>query len=159
MIQDAPDVPEPDERLQALLPAETEAPAETQALGGALAAALRAGDVVALYGDLGAGKTHLVKGVCAALGVPPASVNSPTFTLVNEYAGHDLPIYHFDAYRVKDVAEFFELGYEDYFYGPGLSLVEWPEHVEPLLPAHTLRLQLTHLGEHRRRIGWRRPDR
>jgi tRNA threonylcarbamoyladenosine biosynthesis protein TsaE len=113
---------------------------------------------VALYGDLGAGKTHLIKGICAALGVPEARVTSPTFTLVNEYAGDAFPIYHIDAYRIRHLDEFFELGYEDYFYGNGLCLIEWPEKVEPLLPAHTLRLQLTHLGGDRRLIERRESE-
>jgi tRNA threonylcarbamoyladenosine biosynthesis protein TsaE len=137
---------------EALLPVETRTPDETKAIGAALAARLSSGDVVALYGDLGAGKTHLVKGIAAALGVPEESVNSPTFTLVNEYTGRDFPLYHFDAYRIRHLDEFFELGYEDYFFGDGLCLIEWPERIEPLLPPATLRLRLSHLGEHRRRI-------
>lgn len=140
--------------IASLLPLETVSPAETLALGERLAAQLGPGDVVALYGELGAGKTHLVKGFCAALGVPEERVHSPTFTIVNEYAGRDLPIYHFDAYRVRRLDEFFELGYEDYFYGDGLCLVEWPEHVEALLPEHTIRLRLTHAGENRRVVAW-----
>ncbi len=135
-----------------LLPAETPSAAATMALGRRLAAHLGPGDVVALYGDLGAGKTHLVKGICAALGVPEAAVTSPTFTLVNEYAGRDFPVYHLDAYRVRRIEEFFELGYEEYVYGEGLCLVEWPEKLEGLLPPHTLRLRLEHLGGHLRRI-------
>lgn len=107
---------------------------------------------MALYGDLGAGKTHLVKGICAAAGIPRGAVTSPTFTLLHEYPGERYPIYHFDAYRIKRIEEFFELGYEDYFYGAGLCLVEWPEHVEALLPEYTLRLRLSHLGGDQRRI-------
>ncbi len=109
---------------------------------------------MALYGDLGTGKTHLVKGICTAYGVPEATVTSPTFTLVNEYAGEAFPIYHLDAYRIERLQEFFELGYEEYFFGDGLCLIEWPAHVEPLLPEHTLRLRLTHLGGNRRRIDF-----
>ncbi len=139
--------------LNALLPAETGSAEATMALGRRLAAHLGPGDVVALYGDLGAGKTHLVKGICAALGVPKALVTSPTFTLVNEYDGRDFPVYHVDVYRVRRVEELFELGYEEYFYGEGLCLIEWPEKVEALLPAHTLRLRLDHLGADRRRIS------
>ena len=137
-----------------LLPTETDSTDATLALGRRLATHLEAGDVVALYGDLGAGKTHLVKGICAAHGVPVAAVTSPTFTLVNEYAGDAFSIYHLDAYRIERLQEFFELGYEEYFYGDGLCLIEWPAHVEPLLPEHTLRLRLTHLGGNRRRIDW-----
>jgi tRNA threonylcarbamoyladenosine biosynthesis protein TsaE len=137
--------------LADLLPAESASPDETVALGRRLADALQPGDVLALYGDLGAGKTHLVKGLCAGLGIPAADVSSPTFTLVNEYDG-DLPVYHIDAYRIERTEEFFELGYETYFFGDGICLVEWPERVEPLVPDHALRLRLTHLGDDRRRI-------
>ncbi|ARA94188.1 MAG: tRNA (adenosine(37)-N6)-threonylcarbamoyltransferase complex ATPase subunit type 1 TsaE [Bacteroidetes bacterium] len=140
-------------------PRETASEAETRALGAELAPRLSPGDVVALYGDLGAGKTQLVKGICAALGVDPTLVSSPTFTIVQEYAGHTGPLYHIDAYRIADPAEFFELGYEEYFYGEGLCFVEWPERVEALLPPHTLRLRLTHAGGDRRRIEPMAPPR
>ncbi len=139
--------------LHDLLPAETASAAETRALGARLAEALGPGLTVALFGDLGAGKTQLVKGIASAFGVPPETVNSPTFTLVNEYAGRDFPIYHIDAYRIRSVDEFFEFGYEDYFFGEGLCLIEWPERIAPLLPEDALRLRLTHLGGDRRRIA------
>jgi len=138
--------------LSDLLPVETDTPEETQAFGAVLAARLGPGDVVALYGDLGAGKTQLVKGVCSALGIRAERVSSPTFNLVHEYAGRDFPVYHFDAYRIRHIDEFFELGYEAYFFGDGLCLIEWPERIEPLLPAETLRLCLLHAGLDRRRI-------
>jgi tRNA threonylcarbamoyladenosine biosynthesis protein TsaE len=137
---------------EAFFPFESHSPSETTAFGARLASRLGPGDVVALYGDLGTGKTHLIKGVCAALGVPEAAVSSPTFALLHEYAGTAFPIYHFDAYRIKTAGEFFDLGYEEYFYGQGLCLIEWPAHVEALLPDHTLRLRLHHLGGDRRRI-------
>lgn len=136
-----------------LFPTDTFSPADTLALGRRLAERLQPGDVVALYGELGAGKTHLIKGICTAYALPEAAVTSPTFTLVNEYAGRAFPVYHFDAYRIKRIEEFFELGYEEYFYGDGLCLIEWPERIEPLLPEHTLRLRLSHLGGHQRRIA------
>lgn len=134
-----------------LLPAETASPAETVALGRHLASHLQPGDVLALYGDLGAGKTHLVKGLCDGLGIAPETVSSPTFTIVNEYAGA-LPVFHFDAYRIERPEEFFELGYEDYFFGDGVTVVEWPERVEALIPEHALRLRLSHVGGDRRRV-------
>ena len=136
------------------LPVETNGPDETQAVGARLAATLRPGHVLALYGDLGAGKTHLVKGLAAALGVPPERVDSPTFTIVNEYAGAAFPLYHVDAYRIRHEAELVELGFEEYVYGDGLCVIEWPERVEAFLPEDTLRLRLTHLGGDRRRIAW-----
>ena len=140
------------QKFDALLPKETVSPEETMALGEALASELQPGDVVALYGDLGAGKTHLIKGISKTLGVPGQHVTSPTFTIVHEYEGTRMPVYHFDAYRIQNPHEFFELGYEDYFFGNGLCLIEWPEHVESLLPGHTIRLRLSHRGRDRRRI-------
>lgn len=124
----------------------------TRALGKALAAQLQPGDVVALYGTLGAGKTQFAKGICEYFGIAPEHVSSPTFTLVNEYIGTAGPIYHFDAYRIEQVSEFFEMGYEDYFYSDGICLVEWPDRVEALLPDEVIRLRFTHLGENRREI-------
>ena len=121
------------------------------ALGERLAAHLTAGDVVALYGDLGAGKTHLVKGIARALGVPDDAVSSPTFTIVHEYDGA-LPIYHLDAYRIEHPDELYELGYEEYFYGEGVCLIEWPARIEALVPDDALRLRLTHRGADRRLI-------
>lgn len=123
------------------------------ALGERLAAHLNPGDVVALYGDFGAGKTHLVKGIARALDVPPDAVHSPTFTIVHEYDGA-VPIYHMDAYRIEHPDELYELGYEEYFYGEGLCLIEWPARVEALLPDDALRLRLTHRGADRRLIEW-----
>lgn len=137
--------------LGELLPAESASVEETIALGERLAEHLQPGDIVALYGDLGAGKTHLVKGIARALGVDEAAVSSPTFTIVQEYAG-TFPIYHIDAYRVETPDEFYELGYEDYFYGDGLCLIEWPGRVEALLPDDAIRLRLTHQGGDQRRI-------
>ncbi|GIV57997.1 MAG: tRNA (adenosine(37)-N6)-threonylcarbamoyltransferase complex ATPase subunit type 1 TsaE [Bacteroidetes bacterium] len=143
----------PTDTLAALLPAETASPEETRALGTRLGAVLGPGDVVALYGDLGAGKTHLVKGIAAAHGVPGEAVSSPTFTLVNVYPGRTCPLYHLDAYRIRHLDELFEMGIDEYLYGDGLCLVEWPERLGPLLPEATLRLHLTHLGGDRRRIA------
>lgn len=148
------------ETLADLLPAETASPGETVRLGQRLAAHLEPGDIVALHGDLGAGKTHLVKGICEGLGIPPEHVTSPTFALVHEYEGA-LPVYHLDAYRIERPEEFFDLGYEAYFFGEGVTLLEWPERVEALLPPHTIRLRLSHLGGDRRAVepwGPREPE-
>jgi tRNA threonylcarbamoyladenosine biosynthesis protein TsaE len=137
--------------LSTLLPAETDSPAATLDLGRRMAEALRPGDVVALYGDLGAGKTHLAKGVCAGLGIEPERVTSPTFTLIQEYDGR-LPVYHFDAYRIERIDEFYQLGYEEYFFGDGVTLLEWPDRVEPLVPGDAIRIRLSHAGGDRRRV-------
>lgn len=98
--------------------------------------------IFAFYGSMGAGKTTFVKALCKAMGVTD-TVNSPTFAIVNEYdtpMGH--PIYHFDFYRIKRLAEVYDMGYEDYFYGRGLCFIEWPELVEELLPEETVKVTI-----------------
>ncbi len=122
------------------------------ALGESLAASLKPGAVVALYGDLGSGKTVLTKGIGSALGIAKENVSSPTFTIVNEYVAGSIPLYHFDAYRIESPEELFDLGYEDYFFGEGICVVEWADRIEALLPEHTIRLHLVHAGDGRRRI-------
>ncbi len=123
--------------------------ADTARLGGALAAALANGSVVALVGTLGAGKTRLVQALAAATGIDPATVVSPTFVLIHEYAGHR-PIYHFDAYRLKDDDEFLALGPEEYFDGAGLSLVEWADRVQRCLPDEYLEIRIDVTGQTQR---------
>ena len=135
--------------LRDLLPAETASADETVALGRRLAHALGPGDVVALSGDLGAGKTHLVKGVGAGLGVDPATVTSPTFGIVQEHA--DGALLHLDLYRVEpDQAG--GLGLDELLDGDAIALVEWPERAADWLPERTAWLRLTHLGGDRRRV-------
>ncbi len=139
-------------RLNDLFPSQPSSEAETRALGRSLAERLGAGDVVALYGDLGAGKTVLTKGIGAGLGIDPEAVNSPSFTILNEYMPGTLPLYHFDAFRIERVEEFFDLGYEEYFYGDGVCVVEWAEKVERLLPPDALRIRMEHEKGDRRRV-------
>jgi tRNA threonylcarbamoyladenosine biosynthesis protein TsaE len=107
--------------------------AETGALGLALAAMARPGTVIALIGDLGTGKTTLTKAIAEGLGVTE-SVTSPTFAIIKEYASGRLPLYHFDAYRLGGPDEMRALGFEEYFYGGGVTVVEWANLVEELLP-------------------------
>jgi tRNA threonylcarbamoyladenosine biosynthesis protein TsaE len=140
-------------RFGELLPLITRSPDETVAAGVGLSSHLGAGDVLALFGDLGAGKTHLVKGICAGFGIPPEEVSSPTFTLVNEYRGAAVTVYHVDAYRIRSQAELYEFGYEEYFFGDGLCLIEWPERVGTLLPENAIRLCIDHGGDDSRRIS------
>ena len=102
---------------------------ETEALGEQLAAVLRPGDVVAYTGDLGAGKTAFTRGLARGLGVPDR-VTSPTFTIVNEYEGGRLPLFHFDLYRMESPEELFDIGWEDYLARGGVCAVEWSEHAE-----------------------------
>ena len=129
----------------------TSSSAETQDWGAQLAASLRAGAVVALHGELGAGKTCLVKGIARGLGIT-APVTSPTFTLVHEHSGGRLPLYHVDLYRLDTVAQATAIGIEDYLAGPGVTVVEWAERIEPLLPPDTIHIHLTVTAENHRAI-------
>ena len=140
-------------RFDALLPVVTASAKATREIGARLAAVLGPGDILALYGELGAGKTELVKGLCVEFGIDEHEVNSPTFTIVNEYRSGSFPIFHFDAYRIKRLDEFYDLGYEEYFYDEGIAVVEWAENVEPLLPDDAVRIRLEHLPGDRRRIS------
>jgi tRNA threonylcarbamoyladenosine biosynthesis protein TsaE len=129
--------------------------AATEVFGRRLGALLFPGAVVALIGQLGAGKTHLTRAVAEGLGVKnPAVVNSPTFVLIQEYPAR-LPIYHFDAYRLTGSREFAELGVDEYFRGDGVCLVEWADKVESTLPADHLRIEIEIVDENRRRFQLR----
>ena len=98
--------------------------------------------VFAFYGKMGAGKTTFVKAVCEELGVEDV-ITSPTFAIVNEYrSASDLPIYHFDFYRIKKLEEVYDMGYEDYFYSGALCFIEWPELIEELLPVDAVRVTI-----------------
>ena len=121
------------------------------AFGRTQAASLRRGDVLALSGDLGAGKTHFVKGVAAALGAE-AVVTSPTFTLIHEYLGGRLPVYHFDFYRLEDEDEVLKIGLDEYLDGDGICLIEWADKFPALLPPHTQWFRFTHRPDGTRAI-------
>ena len=126
--------------------------AATQAFGRRLGALLFPGAVVALVGPLGAGKTQLVRAVTEGLGVPdPRVVTSPTFVLIQEYSAR-LPVYHFDAYRLRGEAEFAELGAHEYFEGDGVCLVEWADRVLDRLPRSAWTIRIEPTGPDRRRL-------
>lgn len=110
-------------------------PEETYALGKSLGEAAKPGDVICLNGNLGVGKTVFTQGFAAGLGITEP-VNSPTFTIVQQYDDGRLPLYHFDVYRIGDVSEMDEVGYEDCFYGEGVCLIEWSNLIEEILPEH-----------------------
>lgn len=112
---------------------ETYSQEETERLGRQTGESAKAGDVYTLIGDLGVGKTVFTKGIAAGLGITEP-VNSPTFTIVQVYEDGRIPFYHFDVYRIGDIEEMEEIGYEDYFYGEGLSIIEWANLIEELLP-------------------------
>ena len=105
---------------------------ETVKIASDFAKTLKAGDVLCLYGDLGAGKTAFVQGLAKGLNINEL-VTSPTFTIVNEYEG-TLPLYHFDVYRIADSDEMYEVGYDGYIYGEGVSVIEWSELISDILP-------------------------
>ena len=109
------------------------------------------GDIVCLYGELGAGKTHFVKGFVKAFGISPGSVSSPTFSIIQEYAG-SMPVYHFDFYRLESAQEALEIGAEEYFYGDGVSIIEWPERVGALLPGTVKEIHITSINNTTRKI-------
>ena len=112
---------------------ETENPEETFALGQKIGRAATPGQVYTLTGDLGVGKTVFTQGVASGLGITEP-VNSPTFTIVQVYEEGRLPFYHFDVYRIGDIEEMEEIGYDDYFFGGGICLIEWAELIEEILP-------------------------
>jgi tRNA threonylcarbamoyladenosine biosynthesis protein TsaE len=109
--------------------------------------------LVAFYGQMGAGKTTLIKQICMQLGVIQ-DVSSPTFALVNEYeTSNQNTLYHFDFYRIKNIEEVYDIGYEDYFYSSNLCLIEWPEHIEPLLQnEEVLKVHIKPIGEGSREV-------
>ena len=110
----------------------TKSPEQTELLGKKLAELLRPGDVIAYYGDLGAGKTAFTRGLAAGLGIREA-VTSPTYTIVNEYLSGRMPLFHFDMYRLSSSEELFDIGWEDYLARGGVCAVEWSENVEDAL--------------------------
>ena len=112
---------------------ETYSPEETGKLGFRLGQAACAGEIYCINGDLGVGKTVFTQGFAAGLGIEEP-VNSPTFTIVQIYEGGRLPLYHFDVYRIGDVEEMEEIGYEDYFFGEGVCLIEWSDLIREIIP-------------------------
>lgn len=120
---------------------ETNSEQETYELGVQMARDARPGQVFALIGDLGTGKTVLTKGMAAGLGIQEP-VSSPTFTILQVYEEGRMPFYHFDVYRIGDIEEMEEIGYEDCFYGNGVSLVEWANLIEELMPEDTVWIRI-----------------
>ena len=112
---------------------ETHDPEETFEVGRKIGMNAKPGQIYTLTGDLGVGKTVFTQGVAAGLGITEP-VNSPTFTIIQEYEDGRLPFYHFDVYRIGDLEEMEEIGYDDYFFGQGICLIEWAELIEEILP-------------------------
>ena len=120
---------------------ETNSPEETYRLGEELGSKARPGEVYCLNGDLGVGKTVFTQGFAAGLGIAEP-VNSPTFTILQEYDDGNMPFYHFDVYRIGDVSEMDEIGYEDCFYGEGVCLIEWSNLIREILPEHSVEVTI-----------------
>lgn len=120
---------------------ETSRPEDTYELGRSLGRAAKPGQVYCLDGDLGVGKTVFTQGFAAGLGISEP-VNSPTFTIVQQYEDGRLPLYHFDVYRIGDISEMDEIGYEDCFYGNGVCLIEWSQLIEEILPGSAVNITI-----------------
>ena len=138
----------------------TQSPQETIELGTGIGRQLRGGEIIAIVGTLGSGKTHLIKGIAAGAGAADSSVvNSPTFVIVNQYSGR-FDIYHIDAYRIESIDEFEMLGFDDLCYPESVVLIEWADKVEGTLKdLDPIRIDLSHAGETARKIHIRNfPD-
>ena len=120
---------------------ETYSPEETFEAGRRMGEKAKAGEVYCLNGDLGVGKTVFTQGFARGLGIQ-GTVNSPTFTIVQQYDEGRLPLYHFDVYRIGDISEMDEIGYEDCFYGEGVCLIEWSTLIEEILPEHATEIRI-----------------
>ena len=130
---------------------------ETIAIGEGLAKKLKSGDVVALIGDLGSGKTVFTKGIAKGLGVKAAHsrVNSPSFVIIKEHKAR-IPLYHFDLYRLDRTSSLDQMNYEEYFYRGGVTVIEWADKILPLLPSRYIEVRLSVIGENKRKIGIRK---
>jgi len=129
----------------------SESTQETIRLGTRLADCLKKGDIVCLFGDLGSGKTTFTKGIARGLKINANKVNSPTFVLMNAYQGKH-PLFHFDFYRLDKATEISAIGYEEFFYDNGITVIEWPQRLGRLLPKDYLHVKFTSKGEGKRSI-------
>ena len=116
---------------------------ETKAFGRRLAKHLKCGDILCLFGDLGSGKTTLIKGIADGLKIDQKKVNSPTFVLMNAYNGR-LPLFHFDLYRLEDIQGIRSIGYDEFLYGDGVSVIEWADRLGTFLPEEYLKVEMRH---------------
>ena len=118
---------------------------ETMDLAKVFAKSVDVGDIICLEGELGAGKTHFVKGFVSAFGIDPNDVTSPTFAIIQEYYG-EIPVYHFDFYRIEKKEEALEIGVEEYFYNDGVCIIEWPDRVKDLIPEQSMYIKIKQTG-------------
>lgn len=129
----------------------TNSASETRAVGKRIARLLQGKEILGLFGQLGSGKTTLVKGLALGLGVKAAEVSSPSFILMRKYDGR-LPLYHFDLYRIKNQREICNIGYEEFIFDSGVAVIEWADRMEGLLPDSYLRIEFSFLKSHARLI-------
>lgn len=125
-------------------------PDDTLKIGRIIAGCLSKGDIICLFGDLGSGKTVLTKGIARGLGIKVEEIISPTFVLIQRHLQSKFPVYHFDLYRMNAPKEIINLGYEEYFFGDGVSVIEWAERLKYLLPKDCLRVKLQVKGKDKR---------
>lgn len=135
---------------------QTHSPEETQTIGQQIGETLKIGDVIALIGDLGTGKTCLTQGIARGIGIASHEVvNSPSYTLINEYAG-EIPIYHVDLYRLEHLGEIVDLGLDEYLEGSGICIIEWADRMANLLSANHIKITMTWVEESTRIIELQR---
>ena len=125
---------------------------ETEQIAADFAAGLKSGDVIAYKGPMGAGKTAFTRGLCRGLGLDESQVSSPTFALVQEYTHGNIPLYHFDMYRISGFDSLYSPGFFDYLEGDGVLFIEWSENIQGALPAGVILLTIQALGEDTRKI-------
>lgn len=130
---------------------QSSSPEETIQIAKEYAQTVSAGDIICLKGNLGAGKTQFVRGFVQGLGLSGDVVSSPTFTIINEYEG-DFSVYHFDCYRLEHFEEAVEIGAEEYLYGDGVCLIEWPDRISELLPPSSKHVTFSIIGKNKREI-------
>ena len=121
----------------------TENPEETIRFAARLGKLMKKGDIVCFFGDLGSGKTTFIKGIAQGLNINPSEVNSPTFVLMNNYRGK-LPVFHFDLYRLENINEISAIGYDEFIYDDGVSVIEWADRLNDHLPEEYLKVELKH---------------
>ncbi len=123
---------------------------DTLKIGKAIAKNLKKGDIVCLFGNLGSGKTVLTKGIALGLGIRASEIISPTFVLIRQHTKSKLPVYHFDLYRLTSPKEIVNLGYEEYFFGDGVTIIEWADRLKYLLPKEYLKIKLSVAASNKR---------
>ena len=123
---------------------------DTLRIGRRIAKELKPSDIVCLFGDLGTGKTVLTKGIACGLGINSSAITSPSFVLLRQYPKVKLPLFHFDLYRLVETKDIAGLGFEEYFYGPGVSVIEWAQRLDCLMPKDYLKIELSVKGPSRR---------